>query len=157
MFYVFFILQEDSKTGLSYEVYALPVEDQSWYIGCDPKRSPPNNLNLTFIPKNGQIRSKESPLFGRVLSFNSQELFIKWIAALLVAEFDNNVHPQPTLVTVQWICLNSIKIYLCVSIFSWFSYVLYTQDFIVWLWYLYFTNHFVILYCLKFTVKSYEI
>ena len=73
---------------------AWPVEDQTWYLGAEAKRSPPHHLNITFIPKNGQGRSKESPLFGRVLSFSSQDLYIKWIAALLVAEHDNDVHPE---------------------------------------------------------------
>ena len=88
-------LQEDAKTGQSSEVGAWPVEDQSWYLGCEPKRSPPHPLNLTFVAKNGQIRSRESPLFGRVLSFSSHELYVKWIAALLVAEFDSNIAPTP--------------------------------------------------------------
>ena len=71
------------------------MEDQSWYLGAEAKRSPPHNLNLTFVAKNGLIRSKESPLFGRVLSFSSHELYVKWIAALLVAEFASNIAPAP--------------------------------------------------------------
>ena len=71
------------------------MEEQSWYLGCEAKRSPPHNLNLTFVAKNGPIRTKESPLFGRVLSFSSHELYVKWIAALLVAEFDSDISPTP--------------------------------------------------------------
>ena len=92
--------KEDAKTGMSSEVGAWPVEDQTWYLGSEAKRSAPHNLNITFIPKNGIIRTKESPMFGRVLSFNSQELFVKWIAALLVAEFDSNIVPEPSLINI---------------------------------------------------------
>ena len=83
--------QEDPKTGISLEVGAWPVEVQTWYLGAEPKRAPPHNLNITFIPRQAAIRTKEAPLFGRVLSFSSHELFVKWIAALLVAEFDANI------------------------------------------------------------------
>ena len=87
---------------MSTEVGAWPVEDQTWYLGFEAKRSPPHNLNLTFVAKNSPVRTKESPLFGRVLSFSSHELYIKWIAALLVAEFDSNIAPNsPPLVNVN--------------------------------------------------------
>ena len=96
--------QEDPKTGLTSEVSAWPVEEQTWYLGAEVKRSPPHHLNITFIPKNGTGRSKESPLFGRILSFSSQELYVKWIAALLVAEFDKDLHQgsSQALVNDRW-------------------------------------------------------
>ena len=89
----------EEKTGIPTELGAWPVEDINWYIGSEPKRGAPNNLNITFIPKNEQIRTKESPMFGRVMSFNSRELFIKWIAALLVAEHQNDLGQPPSLVS----------------------------------------------------------
>ena len=93
--------KEDSKTGLASELAAWPVEDHTWYLGCEHKRGPPYNLNITFINKNGELRSKESPMFGRVMSFSSRELFVKWIAALLVAEFDKDLLPPPSLVDLK--------------------------------------------------------
>ena len=91
------------------------MEETSWYLGSEPKRGAPYNLNITFIPKNeeviltvhiqgvymyilycilyawvqkfssvktlyllyAQVRTKEQPLFGRVMSFSSRELFVK--------------------------------------------------------------------------------
>ena len=44
---------------------------------------------------------KETPLFGRVLSFGSRELFTKWMAALLVAEYGTNI-VQSNLVVLEW-------------------------------------------------------
>ena len=35
--------------------------------------------------------AQETPLFGRVLSFGSRELFTKWMAALLVAEYGTDI------------------------------------------------------------------
>ena len=93
--------KEDSKTGLTSEMAAWPVEEQTWYLGCEPRRNPPYNLNITFINKNSEVRSKESPMFGRVMSFSSRDLFVKWIAALLVAEFDKDLNHQVALVDVK--------------------------------------------------------
>ena len=82
------------------------MEETSWYLGSEPKRGAPYNLNITFISKNEeviltahisyfellklsklsiktlwlqymQVRTKEQPLFGRVMSFSSRELFVK--------------------------------------------------------------------------------
>jgi len=92
---------KEEKNGIPTELGAWPVEDINWYIGSEPKRGAPFNLNITFIPKNEEIRTKESPLFGRVMSFNSRELFIKWIAALLVAEHQNDLAPPPSLVLID--------------------------------------------------------
>eukprot|EP00092_Neocalanus_flemingeri_P004733 GFUD01005098.1.p1 GENE.GFUD01005098.1~~GFUD01005098.1.p1 ORF type:complete len:1563 (+),score=315.45 GFUD01005098.1:146-4834(+) len=92
---------KEEKTGIPTELGAWPVEDINWYIGSEPKRGAPFNLNITFIPKNEEIRIKESPLFGRVMSFNSRELFVKWIAALLVAEHQNDLLPPPSLVMID--------------------------------------------------------
>jgi len=92
---------KEEKTGIPTELGAWPVEEINWYIGSEPKRGAPFNLNLTFIPKNEEIRTKESPMFGRVMSFNSRELFVKWIAALLVAEHQSDLAPPPSLVNIQ--------------------------------------------------------
>ncbi len=62
--------------------------------GCEKKRGAPYNLNLTILSKQDPAtRTKDCPLFGRVLSFHSRELFTKWIAALLVAEYQTDVVP----------------------------------------------------------------
>jgi hypothetical protein len=64
------------------------------WLGCEKKRGAPHPLNLTILSKEEPAnRSKESPLFGRVLSFPSRELFVKWIAALLVAEYQTDIVP----------------------------------------------------------------
>ena len=60
-------------------------------LGCEKKRNAPHSLNLTFISKHEPVRTKETPLFGRVLSFSSRELFTKWLAALLVAEYGTDI------------------------------------------------------------------
>ncbi len=62
--------------------------------GCEKKRGAPYNLNMTLLRKQEPAtRSKEAPFFGRVLSFHSRELFTKWIAALLVAEYQADIRP----------------------------------------------------------------
>eukprot|EP00088_Acartia_fossae_P043586 TRINITY_DN4594_c0_g1_i12.p1 TRINITY_DN4594_c0_g1~~TRINITY_DN4594_c0_g1_i12.p1 ORF type:complete len:244 (-),score=29.15 TRINITY_DN4594_c0_g1_i12:254-937(-) len=84
--------RKEDKNGQTIESFSWPVEDIIWYIGCEKKRSPPHSLNLTFIDKHEpSVRTKETPAFGRVLSFGSRELFTKWIAALLVAEYDSDI------------------------------------------------------------------
>jgi len=92
---------KEEKSGIPTELGAWPVEEVNWYIGCEPKRGAPYNLNLTITPKNEPIRSKDQPLFGRVMSFESRELFVKWIAALLVAEYPNDLVPPPSLVLID--------------------------------------------------------
>ena len=72
-------------------IFLTRLTQMSWYLGSEPKRGAPYNLNITFIIKNEDVRSKDQPLFGRVLSFPSRELFTKWIAALLVAEYGGNL------------------------------------------------------------------
>ena len=48
------------------EIEAFNIEAIVWYFGCEAKRQPPSNLNLTFIPKVGDDlvakveRTKES-------------------------------------------------------------------------------------------------
>jgi len=94
----------DEKTGVPQDVAAWPVEEVSWYLGAERVRGAPNNMNITFIDKNigpTGLRSKEEPLFGRVMSFSSRELYVKWIAALLVAEYQSEVHIAEDLVMVK--------------------------------------------------------
>ena len=79
------------------ELASWPIEEISWYLGCEPKRHPPQSLNVTFITRDDIIhRSKERPYFGRTLSFESRDFYIKWIAAMLVAEFANDLRPKIT-------------------------------------------------------------
>ena len=45
----------EEKTGIPTELGAWPVEETSWYLGSEPKRGAPYNLNITFIPKNEEV------------------------------------------------------------------------------------------------------
>ena len=78
------------------ELASWPIEEISWYLGCEPRRHPPHSLNMTFVHPRHEpvIRSKERPFFGRTISFESREFYIKWIAAMLVAEFANDLTPS---------------------------------------------------------------
>jgi len=91
----------EEKTGIPTELGAWPVEETSWYLGSEPKRGAPYNLNITFISKKEEVRTKEQPLFGRVMSFSSRELFVKWIAALLVAEHQSDIAAPPPLLNLD--------------------------------------------------------
>ena len=73
------------------ELASWPIEDLSWYLGSEPKRQAPFSFNMTFILRSDNvIRSKERPHFGRTISFESRESYIKWIAAMMVAEHAND-------------------------------------------------------------------
>ena len=87
------------KNGQSAEVESFEIERIIWYFGAETKRHAPYNFNVTFIMKEEPVeRSKERPFFGRTLSFGSRELFIKWVAAMLVAEHNNDIiHPETLL------------------------------------------------------------
>jgi len=91
---------KEDKNGHKIESQCWPVEDIIWYLGCEKKRNAPHSLNLTFINKHEPIRTKETPLFGRVLSFSSRELYTKWVAGLLVAEYGTDI-TQNNLVLVD--------------------------------------------------------
>jgi len=91
-------------TGLSVEVESWDIEKIIWYFGCEKRRQPqpPFNLNITFIEKDqGVVRNKERPHFGRTLSFESRELFIRWVAAMLVAEHQTDILPPDTLLNIE--------------------------------------------------------
>ena len=49
----------------------------------------------------GVVRNKERPHFGRTLSFESRELFIRWVAAMLVAEHQTDILPPDTLLNIE--------------------------------------------------------
>jgi len=69
-------------------------------LGCETRRKAPHPLNVTFIDKEdarGAVRTKEKPHFGRVISFAGRELYVKWAAAMLVAEHGRHVRPPPIL------------------------------------------------------------
>ncbi len=90
------------------QIESWDIEKVIWYIGCDPRRPqpPPYNLNVTFIEKGEDEkttkRTKErSHYFGRTISFPSRELFVKWVAAMLVAEYPNNMVPQENLLNID--------------------------------------------------------
>lgn len=76
------------------ELASWPIEEISWYLGCESKRHPPQSLNVTFISRDDTVlRSKDRPYFGRTVSFESRDFYIKWIAAMLVAECANDLRP----------------------------------------------------------------
>ena len=54
-----------------------------------------------FIMFQGVVRNKERPHFGRTLSFESRELFIRWVAAMLVAEHQTDILPPDTLLNIE--------------------------------------------------------
>ena len=94
------------KDATTLEVGSWPIEDICWYIGCETKRRPPYNLNITFIDRHKPVeRSKERPHFGRTISIESREFFVKWIASMLVAEHSHDVtnRPSQTLLVIDWI------------------------------------------------------
>ena len=93
--------KEGNNSALS-EVSSWPIEDIWWYFGCDPKRQAPFHYNLTFISKHEKVeRSKNQPFFGNIISFEYRELFSKWVAAMLVAEYSNDVKPPPQLLLID--------------------------------------------------------
>ncbi|KRT82213.1 hypothetical protein AMK59_4084, partial [Oryctes borbonicus] len=55
------------------------IEDIVWYIGNEPKRSPPSKHTLTFITRDGRVsRSKSSHWFGNVLAFGDEAFKVLW-------------------------------------------------------------------------------
>jgi hypothetical protein len=45
----------EEKNGIPSELGAWPVEGTSWYLGSEPRRGAPYNLNITFILKNEEV------------------------------------------------------------------------------------------------------
>ncbi|XP_067129820.1 arf-GAP with Rho-GAP domain, ANK repeat and PH domain-containing protein 1 isoform X2 [Centruroides vittatus] len=71
------------------------VEDITWYIGIESKRSPPTRWGFTFIDRNQTVkRTKDNPYFGRAVCCNTEEEFHKWVATMLNGEHPNNLLPQ---------------------------------------------------------------
>ncbi len=106
--------KESTKSGgtsLS-ELESWDIERIIWYLGCESKRKAPHNLNVTFIDRDPEgasssaaasalERSRERPYFGRTISFSSRELFVKWIAAMLVAEHGQDLLAPDTLLNID--------------------------------------------------------
>ncbi|XP_054152520.1 uncharacterized protein LOC128951295 [Oppia nitens] len=73
------------------------IEDITWYLGADGKRkhtgADKSKYAITFIDRNTpQIRSKDSPYFGRTLLCNNEEEYHKWMAGMIYAEYPNGLH-----------------------------------------------------------------
>ena len=84
------------------EVDSWPIEDIWWYFGCEPKRQAPFHFNLTFISKQENVeRNKDRPYFGNTISFETRDLFTRWIAAMLVSEHSNDLQPPPQLLLID--------------------------------------------------------
>lgn len=93
--------RKELKNGETQEMDSFDIEKIIWYLGCEAKKHAPSNYNVTFIEKNGKVeRTKERPYFGRIISFCSRELYIKWIAAMLVAEHQNDIIPSVLLLNL---------------------------------------------------------
>ena len=84
------------------EVDSWPIEDIWWYFGCEPKRQAPFHFNLTFISKQENVeRNKDRPYFGNTISFETRDLFTRWIAAMLVSEHSSDLQPPPQLLLID--------------------------------------------------------
>ena len=84
------------------EVDSWPIEDIWWYFGCEPKRQAPFHFNLTFIIKQENVeRNKDRPYFGNTISFETRDLFTRWIAAMLVSEHSSDLQPPPQLLLID--------------------------------------------------------
>jgi hypothetical protein len=94
---------KESKGGLTaVEVDSWDIEKIIWYFGCESKRQAPSNLSVTFIERDQPVeRTKDRPYFGSAINFPSRELFIKWVAAMLVAEHQSDIVPAETLLNIE--------------------------------------------------------
>ncbi|XP_064482023.1 uncharacterized protein LOC135394898 [Ornithodoros turicata] len=73
------------------------IEDVTWYLGCDSRRSPPHRMNITFVPRQGEIKkTRDAPYFGHCLSLPTEDECSKWLAAMLIAEYPTGVLPAET-------------------------------------------------------------
>lgn len=71
------------------------IEDIIWYIGYEQKRPCPTKWAFTFIDKrDGVRRTKDASYFGWTVCCNSEEVFHKWIAAMLIGEYPNGLVPK---------------------------------------------------------------
>ena len=96
------VCTRDNGSGNGNEVGTWPIEEIWWYFGCEQRRQPPHRLNVTFFGKTRPMeRTKSQSLFGNVISFEKRELFIKWIAAMLVAQHDNDICPPKQLLLID--------------------------------------------------------
>lgn len=93
---------KELKNGTMSELDSWDIEKIIWYFGCEMRRQAPFNFNITFIEKEViEERSKDKPFFGRTISFGNRELFVKWVAAMMVAEHQNNIMPPQQLLTIE--------------------------------------------------------
>ena len=74
------------------------LKDICWYYGTETKRQSPSKFNIVFIVKNAKnsdfTRSRSHPFLGDALSFETKEMCIEFVAALLLAEHNDAVN-QP--------------------------------------------------------------
>lgn len=92
----------ETKGGNTQEIESWEIERIIWYFGCEARRQAPSNLSVTFIEKEAEVvRTKDRPFFGKTISFASRELFIKWVAAMLVAEHQSDIMPPETLLNID--------------------------------------------------------
>ncbi len=86
---------EDSEVG------SWPIEEITWYLGAEPKRHPPHSLNISFIQRGEAVqRNRDRVHFGHTISFESHESYVKWIAAMMVAEHSCDLRPAEKLLDI---------------------------------------------------------
>jgi len=57
---------------------------------------------VSFIDRGKPVdRTKEQPNFGRVISFESRDNFLKFVASMMVAEHSNNLVPNTPLLHID--------------------------------------------------------
>ncbi|XP_017773317.1 PREDICTED: arf-GAP with Rho-GAP domain, ANK repeat and PH domain-containing protein 2 [Nicrophorus vespilloides] len=72
------------------------IEDIAWYFGNEVKRNVPTKHTITFLRKTDTpTRSKSSPWFGNVLSWNDISLRALWLSSMWNAEHPNDIMPPP--------------------------------------------------------------
>ncbi|XP_050440642.1 arf-GAP with Rho-GAP domain, ANK repeat and PH domain-containing protein 2 [Adelges cooleyi] len=80
------------KSG-SVVLHEWSVKDLIWYIGFEPKRNPHSRWCITFILKDDPPKDLREN-FGLSIAGTTKEDHLRWMAALLIAEYGvNNILP----------------------------------------------------------------
>ncbi|CAG9770406.1 unnamed protein product [Ceutorhynchus assimilis] len=82
-------------------LYSWRIEDITWYLGHESKRSPQSRWTATFLEKDANpCRTRTNPYFGNILVWNDAAIRANWISAMLKSRYPNNLTPPPKLVTI---------------------------------------------------------
>ncbi|XP_026806441.1 arf-GAP with Rho-GAP domain, ANK repeat and PH domain-containing protein 2 [Rhopalosiphum maidis] len=86
--------KDKSGSTLLYEWF---IKDLIWYIGFEPKRNPHARWCITFILKN-DLPKELRDNFGWSIAGTTKEDHLRWMAALLLAEYEvNQITPPVTI------------------------------------------------------------